>query len=243
MRAVQLAGVGLVIWWFASSSGLVQAQFTNHAEWPITDFENTLVDLSEIMSGGPPKDGIPAVDDPKFISNSQAALWLDDQEPVIVVEVNGHPRACPIQILMFHEIVNDTVAGRPLTVTFYPLCNASIVFERRVGDEVLDFGTTGRLRKSDLVMYDRQSETWWQQFSGTGIVGSHAVTVLDRYPASIVAFANFKSGYPDGEVLSKETGHRQPYGQNPYRGYDSITDQLFCSATRSTRVSRQWSTF
>ena len=205
----------------------MQAQFTNNSEWPITDLDNTLVDLSEIMSGGPPKDGIPAVDSPKFISTAKAGEWLDEKEPVIVIDVGGHARAYPIQILMFHEIVNDTIAGRPLTVTFCPLCNASIVFERRVGDGVFDFGTTGRLRKSDLVMYDRQTETWWQQFTGTGIVGHHAGTVLKRYPTSIVAFSDFRNSYADGEVLSRETGHTRPYGQNPYRGYDSITDQPF----------------
>ena len=213
--------------WLLGAGNLVQAQFTNNAEWPLTDFENTIVDFGEIMSGGPPRDGIPAVDAPKFITAADASEWLDDREPVIVVEVDGVARAYPIQILMFHEIVNDTIAGRPLTVTFCPLCNASIVFERELDGVILDFGTTGRLRKSDLVMYDRQTETWWQQFSGTGIVGLHAGTVLARYPASIVAFADFKSAYAQGQVLSRETGHRRPYGSNPYRGYDSITDRPF----------------
>ena len=179
------------------------------------------------MSGGPPKDGIPALDDPKFVSSGQANDWLDEQEAVIVVVVGEKARAYPIQILMFHEIVNDTLNHKPLSITFCPLCNASIVFDRNLDGTVLDFGTTGRLRKSDLVMYDRQSESWWQQFTGTGIIGQYAGVVLKRYPASIVAYRDFKTAYPDGEVLSQDTGHRRPYGRNPYRGYDSIDDQPF----------------
>ena len=146
---------------------------------------------------------------------------------MIVVAVADQTRAYPLQILMYHEIVNDHLNGKPLSVTFCPLCNASIVFERNLDGVVLDFGTTGRLRKSDLIMYDRQTESWWQQFTGTAIVGRHAGAVLKRYPASIVAYRDYKSAYPDGEVLSQDTGHRRPYGRNPYRGYDSIDDQPF----------------
>lgn len=224
LRIGLLVGAG---WWLLNSTGLVQAQLPNEWEWPNTNFDNRTVELSEIMSGGPPKDGIPAVDNPSFVSVSQASAWLNDQEPVIAVTVGDEARAYPIQILMYHEIVNDSLAGKPLTVTFCPLCNASIVFDRRVGGDILDFGTTGRLRKSDLVMYDRQTESWWQQFTGTGIVGDHSGTELKRHPANIVAFGDFKTAYPSAEVLSRETGHSRPYGRNPYRGYDSITDQPF----------------
>ncbi|MGQ0525838.1 MAG: DUF3179 domain-containing (seleno)protein, partial [Betaproteobacteria bacterium] len=125
------------------------------AEWPRTDFGKHTVPLVEIQSGGPPKDGIPAIDRPRFVTPGEAGKWLDRREPVIVIEVNGDARAYPLQILMFHEIVNDTVGGVPVAVTFCPLCNASIVFDRAVDGTVLDFGTTGNLRKSDLVMYDR----------------------------------------------------------------------------------------
>jgi hypothetical protein len=121
------------------------------AEWPRTDFGKYTVPLSEIESGGPPKDGIPAIDRPRFVNPKDAARWLDPREPVIVFEHRGDARAYPLQILMFHEIVNDVVAGTPVAVTFCPLCNASIVFDRRVDGTLLDFGTTGKLRKSDLV--------------------------------------------------------------------------------------------
>ncbi|MBI2313109.1 MAG: DUF3179 domain-containing protein [Betaproteobacteria bacterium] len=196
-------------------------------EWPKTDFSKTLVDPREIESGGPSKDGIPAIDRPRFVSPAEADRWLDAREPVIALEIRGEARAYPLSILIFHEIVNDTVGGTPVAVTFCPLCNASIVFDRRVAGRLLDFGTTGRLRKSDLVMYDRQTESWWQQFTGQGIVGNYAGTRLTQLPSSIVAYADFKAAYPRGQVLSRETGHGRPYGRNPYRGYDRVGDQPF----------------
>ena len=142
-------------------------------------------------------------------------------------ENGGEARAYPLQILMFHEIVNDTVAGLPVAVTFCPLCNASIVFDRRIDGAVLDFGTTGKLRKSDLVMYDRRSESWWQQFTGTGIVGRYAGVTLAQLPSTIAAFDEFRKAYPQGRVLSRQTGFLRPYGRNPYRGYDRIGDRPF----------------
>ncbi|GMQ95964.1 MAG: DUF3179 domain-containing protein [Gammaproteobacteria bacterium] len=222
VRIVILVGIG---WWFAKD--LVYAQLPVSLEWPNTDFDNTLVDLREILSGGPPKDGIPPIDDPKFDSVGEADKWLNPREPVAVVSIDGETRAYPIQILIWHEIVNDSIAGVPVSVTFCPLCNSTIVFDRRSDGEILDFGTTGRLRKSNLVMYDRQTESWWQQFDGKAIVGKKAGTVLDRVPASIVAYEDFRSAYPDSRVLSRRTGYSRAYGNNPYRGYDSIDDQPF----------------
>jgi len=175
-------------------------------EWPNTDFSKRTVEISEIESGGPPKDGIPALDRPGFMSVRRAELWLKPEEPVIALRVGEEARAYPIQILMFHEIVNDTVGGIPVAVTFCPLCNASMAFDRRVEGRVLDFGTSGRLRFSDLVMYDRQTESWWQQFVGKGIVGRYAGIKLARIPSSIVAFGDFAAAYPKGRVLSRETG-------------------------------------
>jgi len=198
-----------------------------HNEWPKTDFGKHAVPLSEIHSGGPPKDGIPPIDRPRFIGSEEAARWLHAREPVIVFERGGDARAYPLQILMFHEIVNDTVGGVPAAVTFCPLCNASIVFDRRFAGSVLDFGTTGKLRKSDLVMYDRQTESWWQQFTGTGIVGRYSGAVLKQLPSAIASFDDFRTAYPAGQVLSRETGFMRPYGRNPYRGYDQIGDIPF----------------
>ena len=156
-------------------------------EFPKTNFDKRIVDLSEIMSGGPPRDGTPAVEEPRYTSTEDAGEWLDPDEPVIAAEIDGEARAYPLQILIWHEIANDSLGGTPIAVTFCPLCNSAIVFDRRLDGEVLDFGTTGRLRLSDLVMYDRQTETWWQQLTGTGLIGAHAGRELVRLPAAIVS--------------------------------------------------------
>ena len=199
----------------------------DRSEWPITDFSKNSIDLTEIFSGGPPKDGIPAIDKPIFISNKKADKWLQEKEPVLVVELNGKARAYPVQILIYHEIVNDLFEGIPISVTFCPLCNTAIVFNRRVGDRTLDFGTTGRLRKSDLLMYDRQTESWWQQFLGEAVVGQYNGTVLAQLPATMVSYNAFKEDYPAGLVLSRDTGYSRNYGSNPYQGYDDIDQKPF----------------
>lgn len=189
------------------------------AAWPNTDFANASVSLDEIISGGPPKDGIPAIDAPEFIPVSHASD-LTDMEPVIGVVIDGVAKAYPLRILIWHEIVNDTVGDVPVAVTFCPLCNAAIVFDRRVDGRVLDFGTTGMLRYSDLVMYDRQTETWWQQFLGTAIVGELNGTVLTVLPSRLESWARFRARAPDGLVLVPGIPGLRAYGRNPYEGYD-----------------------
>ncbi|MBI2939466.1 MAG: DUF3179 domain-containing protein [Chloroflexi bacterium] len=189
-----------------------------------TDFSKRSIPLHEIQSGGPPKDGIPAIDGPKFVTASAAATWLRDNEPVAVVEAGRVARAYPLQILIWHEIVNDTIGELPVTVTFCPLCNTAIAFDRRVDALVLDFGTTGNLRHSDLVMYDRQTETWWQQATGEAIIGELTGKRLTMLPALVSSFGDFRKTF-DGEVLSRETGFNRAYGSNPYVGYDSPSNQ------------------
>lgn len=211
----------------AAAGAQAQLAVDDRQAWPKTDFSKHIVDLAEIQFGGPPRDGIPAIDRPRFDTASQARAWLAPQEPVIVLRLANQARAYPLQILMYHEIANDVLAGIPVAVTFCPLCNASIVFDRRVGNRILDFGTTGRLRKSDLVMYDRQTESWWQQFTGQAIVGALAGTQLKMLTAEVVAFEAFQAAYPSGEVLSRRTGHTRPYGRNPYRGYDRVGQNPF----------------
>ena len=190
------------------------------AQWK-TDFDKHTVPLDEITSGGPPKDGIPAIDRPVFVSVEEADRWLGDREPVVMVEHGGESKAYPLQILIWHEIVNDEIAGMPVSVTFCPLCNTALAFDRRFDGEVLDFGTTGMLRYSDLVMYDRQSETWWQQATGEGIVGTHAGRQLTFVSAPLVGWKQYREEHPDGKVLSRETGFTRDYGRNPYQRYDT----------------------
>ena len=187
-----------------------------------TDFSRHTVPLGEIKAGGPGKDGIPPIDTPKFVDVPASARWLKDVEPVIALEVNGAARAYPLQILIWHEIVNDALGGVPVTVTFCPLCNTALVFDRRLNGVVHDFGVSGNLRHSDLVMWDRQTESWWQQATGECIVGTLAGQRLTMLPASIVAWQEFRAVWPKGEVLSRETGHSRAYGRNPYVGYDEV---------------------
>jgi hypothetical protein len=189
------------------------------AEWPRTDFTRSGVDLAEIMSGGPPRDGIPAIDAPSFAP--VAEVDLPGNEPVIGLTLEGESRAYPMRILMWHEIVNDEIQGRPVAVTWCPLCNTGIVFDRRLGDRVLDFGTTGKLRNSDLVMYDRQTESWWQQFTGEAIVGELTGSTLTMLPARLESFADFKARAPEGKVLVPPAPGARSYGRNPYVSYDS----------------------
>ena len=193
-----------------------------------TDFSRHTVPYAEILSGGPPKDGIPAIDRPSYVSIERADEWLKPREPVILLEIDGVARAYPLQILMWHEIVNDTLASVPVAVTFCPLCNTAIAFERRVGDNrVTTFGTTGLLRFSNLIMYDRLTETWWQQATGEGIAGEHAGDRLRFLPATIVAWEAFKQAHPEADVLSRETGFPRSYGVNPYAGYDDVDESPF----------------
>ncbi|MCP9487032.1 MAG: DUF3179 domain-containing protein [Gaiellaceae bacterium MAG52_C11] len=193
-----------------------------------TDFSKHSVALAEFRSGGPGRDGIPAIDRPELLPVADV-VFLKPQEPVILLELGGESRAYPLQILIWHEIVNDELGGVPVAVTFCPLCNTALVFDRRVRGRTLDFGTTGNLRHSDLVMYDRQTESWWQQFSGEALVGELTGTKLRRVPARIVAWREFQADHPDGRVLSRETGHDRSYGENPYVGYDDVDSPPYFS--------------
>jgi len=202
------------------------------AEWPQTDFSQHAVPLEEIRSGGPHKDGIPSIDAPRFerLSGGVASGWaarISNSEPVISLTIRGDARAYPLSVLIWHEIVNDVVGDTPVTVTYCPLCNASLVFERSVEDRVLDFGTTGKLRNSDLVMYDRQTESWWQQFGGDAIVGVMSGKHLRLIPSRLESFGRFRQRYSDGQVLIPNDPRMRNYGTNPYVGYDASGQKPF----------------
>ena len=192
-----------------------------------TDFSRHTVPYSEFLSGGPPRDGIAPLDEPSFVSPGDAHAWLDPSEPVIAFELNGDRRAYPLQIMTWHEIVNDVVGGVPVTVTFCPLCNSAIAFERTLDGVVYDFGTSGNLRHSDLVMWDRQTESWWQQLTGEAVVGALAGNRLSLLPAAIVSWEDFRAASDDGQVLSRDTGFDRRYGTNPYSGYDRADNPPF----------------
>lgn len=204
---------------FCASAALADPAFWRH-EWPDTDFTNTTVkNWTEIRSGGPPKDGIPSIQNPSFIDLADETR-LNPREPVITVKIGPEVRAYPIRYLTWHEIVNDTVGGVPVAVTFCPLCNSALVFDRRVDEGVLEFGVSGKLRNSDMVMYDRQTESWWQQATATGIAGHFTGRELRQLPSWMESWAQFKDAHPGAQVMDQPDWPRR-YGQNPYVNYDS----------------------
>ncbi len=196
-------------------------------DWPRTDFTKTGVDLGEIFSGGIGRDVIPAIDTPTIGALAYVGDTHEPREPVIRVTVNDRSRAYPLSVLIWHEIVNDELGGVPIAVTYCPLCNTAIVFDRRIDEQVLDFGTTGNLRFSDLVMYDRQTESWWQQFTGEGIVGKFTGTQLTIIPSRVEPLGVFAAAFPGGDILRRPPGFPRNYGVNPYDSYDTSPTPLF----------------
>ncbi len=190
------------------------------AEFPLTDFGKSTIPLGEVTEGGPGKDGIRSIDEPSFAPlKARYPLQIGPKEPVISFSRGGEARAYPLRILIRHEIVNDEIAGLPIAVTYCPLCDSAVVFNRRFDGRVLDFGTTGKLRHSDMVMYDRQTETWWQQFVGGGLIGKYAGRELTILPSRVESIESFRERFPNGEILLPAVAASQFY-QNPYENYD-----------------------
>ncbi len=185
-----------------------------------------LVKVSEIVPGGPPPDGIPSIDEPTFLEAADVD-FLSDEEPVLALAVKGEARAYPVQVVIWHEIVNDTVAGVPVAVTYCPLCNSAVAYDRRLGRRVLEFGTSGSLYRSALVMYDRQTESLWSHFTGEAVAGTLTGESLRTFPVSTVAWGDWRRAHPGGLVLSRDTGHDRDYGRNPYPGYDDVNTSPF----------------
>ncbi len=197
-----------------------------------TNTKKTTIKLSELLSGGPGKDGIPPIYNPKFISQPKAAKWLKPNEPIISLVLNGKARAYPLEILTWHEIVDDSLGGVPVAVSFCPLCYSAMVYDRRIDSKVYTLGVSGMLRHSDMVMYDKQTESLWQQIDGKAIVGDMVGKQLKMLPAQIISFEQFCKAYPWGDVLSRDTGYKRPYGRNPYVGYDDINRTPFLFRTK-----------
>ncbi|MFZ3585183.1 DUF3179 domain-containing protein, partial [Loktanella sp. DJP18] len=221
-RRAVLSAVAL-LWPFHLSA---QARNPYGATWPQTDFARSDIDLAEVISGGPPKDGIPALSDPAFIA-ANSETRLSNREPVMTVALPGQAaRAYPIRYLMWHEIVNDNIDGVPVLVTFCPLCNTGMVFDPRLDGRHLTFGVSGLLRFSDMIMYDRDTESWWQQALGQGIVGTHAGRRLEQLAAPMESWGAFRAAHPDGLVMAEPDWSRS-YGSNPYEGYDTSRPFLY----------------
>jgi hypothetical protein len=194
------------------------------------------VPLDQIVSGGPPPDGIPSIDSPKFVSTEEADKFLQDSDLVVGLNINGDVRAYPLQILVWHEIVNDNVGGMPVVVTYCPLCFTNQVFSRTINGSVVEFGTSGKLYNSNLVMYDRTSKSLWSQALGEGISGSYAGIKLERIPFDVAHWKQWKQLYPESKILSRDTGSARPYGADPYGDYYTSSEVLFPVANRDDRL-------
>jgi hypothetical protein len=194
---------------------LWQSEFRN------TDFTRATVPLDEIRDDGNFRDTIRPINSPRFQHISELTA-MGPLEPVLSLIISGDARAYPLRVLLWHEIVNDVVGGIPVLVSYCPLCNSGVVYDRRVGDATLEFGNTGRIRHFDMVMYDQQSESWWQQFTGEAIVGEMSGTTLRIVPARLESLANFRQRAPDGKLLIPDDVMTHPYGETPYQGMDSL---------------------
>lgn len=190
-----------------------------------TNFRKRSVDLNEVETLLA-RDRIPPIDAPDFSLVSKPPGYMRQEEPVIAVRVGTEAKAYPLAILMWHEIVNDVIGGRPVSVTFCPLCNSAIVFDRTVRGVTLTFGTSGALRHSDLVMWDRETQTWWQQITGEAIAGDLTGTKLNVLPSSITSWKAFADANPSGKVLrraeQRDGTPLRPYDEPPYAGYDDV---------------------
>lgn len=186
-----------------------------------------IVDPLKISSGGPPMDGIPSIDEPKYITVSEADKWIQDNELVLALVHNGTKRVYPLQIMVWHEIVNDHIDEEPILITYCPLCGSGIAYERTINGEEIEFGTSGKLYNSNLVMYDRKTNTYWTQIGGQAIVGELTGMELTAISIETVVWRDWKVEHPDSEVLSKNTGFSRPYGTDPYGNYYENSFVLF----------------
>ncbi len=211
-----------------------------YVDWPTDWTRRTVEDWNEFGAGlqaTDPRDGIPPIDTPVFESPALASQWLGSREPGALVQLNGEARFYPLSIMTRHEIVNDAFGDIPVAVTFCPLCNTAIAFDRRVNGEVLRLGVSGLLRNSDLVMWDDKTTSLWQQITGDGVIGTYAGAQLESVPTSIVSFAQFAENFPEGKSLAAESGFgRTAYGSNPYQGYSSSARPFLFSGETDDRL-------
>lgn len=239
LTSIAIGGVvvGIMIGLALTSLDTENFSSTSSTEIASAQEEKSIVPLEQIVSGGPPPDGIPSIDDPKFTSVQEADKILEDSELVVGLNINGDIRAYPLQILVWHEIVNDKVGGIPVAITYCPLCFTNQVFNRTLEDgNVVEFGTSGKLYNSNLVMYDRTSESLWSQALAQGIVGKYAGVNLQRIPFDVANWKEWKALYPESKVLSRDTGSSRPYGADPYGDYYTNSEVLFPVSNQDDRL-------
>jgi hypothetical protein len=230
--SVAVAAVAIAVAFVAISSQPVSSHITANSEG---NNSSPLVPLEKIVSGGPPQDGIPSIDNPKFVS-FEKATFMQDGDIVIGLRHNGITKAYPLKILVWHEIVNDDIGGLPVAVTYCPLCFTNMVFERTIDGNVVEFGTSGKLYNSNLVMYDRFSNSLWSQAMAKGIVGKYSGYDLERVPFDLAYWRDWKQIYPNTLVLSTDTGSTRPYGVDPYGDYYTSSQIFFPVEHRDDRL-------
>ena len=203
---------------------------TNQIESDAIDFKSTElilmetngikhnIPLDKIKGGGPPKDGIPSIDNPVF-ANVPDSQFMSDSDTVIGLEINGETKAYPIFILVWHEIINDKVGGIPVAVTYCPLCYTNQVFERLIDGQEVEFGTSGKLYNSNLLMYDRLTESYWSQALGIAVKGELTGYELNLIPFDVITWGDWKKLHPDTVVLTTDTGYIRSYATDPYGNY------------------------
>lgn len=187
-----------------------------------------------VFPGGPVKDGIPAIDQPRFDPAAEVN-WLKDHQSVLSLSLNGETRAYPLAIMNWHEVVNDVISDESVTITYCPLCGTGMAFYSKVGEQTLSFGVSGLLYNSDVLLYDRQTESLWSQIMSQAVSGQHAGQKLQSLPLQHMSWGEWKKRYPQGLVLSRETGFRRDYSRDPYLGYDQSEGLFFPVTFRSYR--------
>ena len=233
---VATAVMALALIVFACSPSTPKTGATRSERASSSPEPSPLVDPDDLLPGGPPPDGIPPIDHPRFVPAADVR-FLAPAEPVLSVEIHGHAKAYPLRVMVWHEIVNDTLGGTPITVTYCPLCNTGITFVRPViGGKLLDFGTSGKLYNSNLVMYDRQTGSYWPQALGQAVTGPLTGTKLRLVATQILSWRDWRSAYPGGLVLSEHTGFARDYGTNPYGGYDGSSVPFLFSGKEDRRL-------
>ena len=217
----------LVLVLAAAAASVAQARELNGF-----DLDGSLIPVRDIESGGPPRDGIPSIDNPAFVAASDAA-FLDAEDRILGVTIEGQPKAYPIAILNWHEIVNDQSAGQHFVVTYCPLCGTGMVFATNAGAHALNFGVSGLLYNSDVLLYDRNTDSLWSQLLAKAISGPLKGTVLPQLPAHHTSWAAWRGEHPDTLVLSRDTGFRRDYARSPYRGYERSARLYFDVANKA----------
>lgn len=241
---VGVSAIMMIVFYGATFLEITPVTETIQNNSEITVYENEilqtngvkhLVPLDEIKGGGPPKDGIPSIDNPRFV-NVEDVQFLSDEDMMVGLTINGESRAYPLSILVWHEIVNDRFGLTPVAVTYCPLCYTTQVFDRTINGQETEFGTSGKLYNSNLVMYDRMTETYWSQSLGIAIKGELTGTTLTKIPFDLMKWKDWKREFPNSVVLSTDTGYSRAYDVDPYGDYYTESRILFPVSNQDSRM-------